>query len=53
VRFLPDGDEVACECPDCTCSNTTDIVTDNGTPVCACCIADCADVHGPDGVRPE
>lgn len=43
-----------CPCLDCECTNTTDLlVGDNNTPMCGCCLADCPDVHGPDGRRPE
>lgn len=40
--------ELPCGCPDCTCPNPGDIDLGNG-PMCGCCLADCPDVHGPDG----
>lgn len=43
-----------CRCPDCECTNTTDLlVGDGATPMCGCCLADCPHVHGPEGRRPE
>lgn len=41
-----------CRCPDCECTNTTDLlVGDGATPMCGCCLADCPQVHGPEGRR--
>lgn len=45
---------VPCQCPDCECVNTNDLlVGDDETPICGCCLADCPYVHGPDGRRTE
>lgn len=42
-------DGTACQCPEnCGCGNDADLI-DNGIPVCGCCMADCPDVHGPNG----
>lgn len=39
-----------CECPDCECVNDADIQFENSErALCGCCIADCPDVHGPQG----
>jgi hypothetical protein len=55
MKVLDDGEPlVACECQDCECTNTTDmLVGDGATPMCGCCLADCPHVHGPDGRRPD
>lgn len=42
-----------CRCPDCECTNVTDLLVGDDTPVCGCCLADCPDVHGPEGRRPQ
>lgn len=58
LRFMKVLDDdtpmVPCQCPDCECTNTADlIVGDHNTPICGCCLADCPHVHGPEGRRPE
>lgn len=54
MKILDGEPMVPCRCPDCECTNTTDIlVGDDDTPMCGCCLADCPDVHGPEGRRPE
>lgn len=55
MRVLDDSEPlVPYQCSDCECVNTTNLlVGDGNTPICGCCLADCPDVHGPDGRRPE
>jgi hypothetical protein len=43
-------DGTACQCPEhCGCGNEAYLLQD-GVPVCGCCMADCPDVHGPNGL---
>src|SRR5690349_8972673 len=51
TRLIEEGPLPACACPDCTCRNFGDIITNSGRPMCGCCMADCPDVHGRDGAR--
>ena len=41
-----------CACPDCTCTNESDMGTPEH-PRCGCCVADCPDVHGPEAYLRE
>ena len=45
----------ACECahPGCTCTGEQTDLLVNGTPRCACCFADCPDVHPDDYSQPN
>lgn len=55
MKVLDEGEPMRpCRCPDCECTNVTDLlVGGDDTPVCGCCLADCPDVHGPEGRRPQ
>jgi hypothetical protein len=56
TRFLEEDEalpDMPCACPvaGCTCHDIADAITADGTPLCVCCISDCADVH-PEGQTP-
>lgn len=39
-----------CGCTACQCVNAADLTLNDETHVCGCCLADCPDVHGGDGL---
>lgn len=49
VRIL--DEQFPCDCRDCECTQSTDLELSDGSHMCGCCMADCPDVHGSDGIR--
>lgn len=42
---VPGGTLCACTVAECSCTDTADLITPRGMPICGCCFGDCPDVH--------